>query len=262
MRRSWGESEELSLSCGLPFFGLPFFGEDGEPVVAGEDCTAEGTSGNSLASGSEVFAMAAGGSDEFEGSFAESASGRLVSLAYSSMGGAKLLYTFDGPNHFRETCHTVDATPEGIFGYQISTTDRTHARTGPDTQRAQAHNHTQNSNPRTQPACRHRPSFRCLASWWGRILEGSRCCSRECCASRQLKVLRRSRSRRAPMASIGTAPFARCGLVRVGGVLARCVETAMSIEFASGTGPASAIVTDREWIRWNEVFTPVPGAEE
>ena len=40
------------------------------------------------------------------------------------------------------------------------------------------------------------------------------------------------------------------------------VETAMSIEFASGTGPASAIVTDREWIRWNEVFTPVPGAEE
>ena len=33
----------------------------------------------------------------------------------------------------------------------ISTTDRTHARTGPDTQRAQAHNHTQNSNTRTQP---------------------------------------------------------------------------------------------------------------
>ena len=29
---------------------------------------------------------------------------------------------------------------------QISTTDRTHARTGPETQRAQAHNHTQNSN--------------------------------------------------------------------------------------------------------------------
>ena len=26
-----------------------------------------------------------------------------------------------------------------------------HARTGPDTQRAQAHNHTQNSNPRTHP---------------------------------------------------------------------------------------------------------------
>ena len=42
-------------------------------------------------------------------------------------------------------CHTVS---------QISTTDRTHARTGPDT-RAQAHNHidnhTQNSNTRTQP---------------------------------------------------------------------------------------------------------------
>ena len=34
---------------------------------------------------------------------------------------------------------------------QISTADRTHARTGPDTQRAQAHNHTQNSNSRTQP---------------------------------------------------------------------------------------------------------------
>ena len=33
---------------------------------------------------------------------------------------------------------------------QISTTNRTHARTGPDTQRAQAHNHTQNSNSRTQ----------------------------------------------------------------------------------------------------------------
>ena len=30
---------------------------------------------------------------------------------------------------------------------QISITDRTHARTGPNTQRAQAHNHTQNSNP-------------------------------------------------------------------------------------------------------------------
>ena len=41
---------------------------------------------------------------------------------------------------------------------QISTTDRTHARTGPDKQRAQAHNHTQNSNPRTQPrrtSCPH-----------------------------------------------------------------------------------------------------------
>ena len=37
------------------------------------------------------------------------------------------------------------------FVPQISTTDRTHARTGPDTQRAQAHNHTQNSNTRTQP---------------------------------------------------------------------------------------------------------------
>ena len=34
---------------------------------------------------------------------------------------------------------------------QISTADRTHARTGLDTQRAQAHNHTQNSNPRTHP---------------------------------------------------------------------------------------------------------------
>ena len=36
---------------------------------------------------------------------------------------------------------------------QISTADRTHARTGPDTQRAQAHNHTdtQNSNPRSAP---------------------------------------------------------------------------------------------------------------
>ena len=36
-------------------------------------------------------------------------------------------------------------------GTQVSTTDRTHARTGPDTQRAQAHNHTQNSITRTQP---------------------------------------------------------------------------------------------------------------
>ena len=34
---------------------------------------------------------------------------------------------------------------------RISTTDRTHARTGPDTQRAQVHNHTQNSNSRTHP---------------------------------------------------------------------------------------------------------------
>ena len=34
---------------------------------------------------------------------------------------------------------------------EISTADRTHARTGPDTQRAQAHNHTQNSNSRTHP---------------------------------------------------------------------------------------------------------------
>ena len=40
---------------------------------------------------------------------------------------------------------------------QISTTDRTHARTGPDKQRAQAHNHTQNSNPRTQPRRTSRP---------------------------------------------------------------------------------------------------------
>ena len=38
-----------------------------------------------------------------------------------------------------------------VYLPQISTTDRTHARTGPDTQRAQAHNHTQNSNTRTQP---------------------------------------------------------------------------------------------------------------
>ena len=37
--------------------------------------------------------------------------------------------------------------------HKISTSDRTHARTGPDTQRAQAHNHTQNSKPRTHP-CR------------------------------------------------------------------------------------------------------------
>ena len=33
--------------------------------------------------------------------------------------------------------------------HQISTADRTHARTGPDTQRAQAHHHTQNSKSRT-----------------------------------------------------------------------------------------------------------------
>ena len=35
---------------------------------------------------------------------------------------------------------------KSIKSSQISTTDRTHARTGPETQRAQAHNHTQNSN--------------------------------------------------------------------------------------------------------------------
>ena len=33
-------------------------------------------------------------------------------------------------------------------------------------------------------------------------------------------------------------------------------ETAISFEFASGTGPASAMFVGREWIRWNEVFTP------
>ena len=37
---------------------------------------------------------------------------------------------------------------------QISTTDRTHARTGPDT-RAQAHNHTQNSNTEHTNATKH-----------------------------------------------------------------------------------------------------------
>ena len=40
-----------------------------------------------------------------------------------------------------------------IMYLQISTTrDRTHARTGPETQRAQAHNHTQNVS-RMYPAC-------------------------------------------------------------------------------------------------------------
>ena len=34
---------------------------------------------------------------------------------------------------------------------KISNADKTHARTGPDTQRAQAHNHTQTSNSRTHP---------------------------------------------------------------------------------------------------------------
>ena len=34
---------------------------------------------------------------------------------------------------------------------QISTADKTHARTGPDTQRAQAHNHTQNNRPMAKP---------------------------------------------------------------------------------------------------------------
>ena len=43
------------------------------------------------------------------------------------------------------------ATPGQLTVKRISTTDRTHARTGPDTQRAQAHNHTQNSNSRTHP---------------------------------------------------------------------------------------------------------------
>ena len=46
----------------------------------------------------------------------------------------------------------VDRLPYGCLLFvQISTADRTHARTGLDTQRAQAHNHTQNSNPRTHP---------------------------------------------------------------------------------------------------------------
>jgi hypothetical protein len=93
MRRSWGESDELSLSCGLR--GLPFFGEDGEPVVADEDCTAEGSPGNSLPSGSEVCALVAGGCDDedvAEESFAESA---LVQASPSSSMAKITLRTSD-----------------------------------------------------------------------------------------------------------------------------------------------------------------------
>ena len=49
-----------------------------------------------------------------------------------------------------ELCELVVKTTVNI-PLDSSTTDRTHARTGPDTQRAQSHNHTQYSNTRTQP---------------------------------------------------------------------------------------------------------------
>ena len=45
---------------------------------------------------------------------------------------------------------------------KISTADKTHARTGPDTQRAQAHNHTQTSNSRTLPRQTSNLIFRAL----------------------------------------------------------------------------------------------------
>ena len=54
-------------------------------------------------------------------------------------------------------CHTADSSLP-VLSPKISTADRKHARTGPDTQRAQAHNHTQNSKPRTHPrqtSCSH-----------------------------------------------------------------------------------------------------------
>ena len=41
--------------------------------------------------------------------------------------------------------HTREPDPRAMKGHVG------HARAGPDTQRAQAHNHTQNSNPRTHP---------------------------------------------------------------------------------------------------------------
>ena len=53
--------------------------------------------------------------------------------------------------------HTADSSLP-VLSPKISTADRKHARTGPDTQRAQAHNHTQNSKPRTHPrqtSCSH-----------------------------------------------------------------------------------------------------------
>ena len=52
---------------------------------------------------------------------------------------------------YRYCTGTVQYCTVPYYGSQISTTDRTHARTGPNTKRAQAHNHTQNSNSRTHP---------------------------------------------------------------------------------------------------------------
>ena len=48
-------------------------------------------------------------------------------------------------------CAFIHILHQHVSCTQISTADRTHARTGLDTQRAQAHNHTQNSNPLTHP---------------------------------------------------------------------------------------------------------------
>ena len=45
-------------------------------------------------------------------------------------------------------CAFIHILHQHVSCTQISTADRTHARTGLDTQRAQVHNHTQNSNPR------------------------------------------------------------------------------------------------------------------
>ena len=49
-------------------------------------------------------------------------------------------------NQFKSSQAKTLPRVKSIKSSQISTTDRTHARTGPETQRAQAHNHTQNSN--------------------------------------------------------------------------------------------------------------------
>ena len=71
---------------------------------------------------------------------------RRPSLPYSDrLGGEKAISCQIKSSQVKSS--QVKTLPvKSIKSSQISTTDRTHARTGPETQRAQAHNHTQNSN--------------------------------------------------------------------------------------------------------------------
>ena len=69
--------------------------------------------------------------------------GRRVATTHSAVHTDVLLFNTTRCGCTRERKQTLST--------QISTAHRTHARTGPDTQRAQAHNHTQNSNSRTHP---------------------------------------------------------------------------------------------------------------